>query len=105
MRIKIRGGTADHGQAPLCHTCRHAHIIRGPRLRDEIVECAALAFENNRITFPVTFCTSYLDRQHPSLREMEEIAWVLRTDAQRRHVGFVHAQKLSPKERFVLDED
>lgn len=105
MRIKIPGGTAHEGQPPLCHTCRHAVIIRGARRRDEIIECGVLAFNRNRITFPVTFCTSYLDRQHPNLRDMEEIAWVLRTDAHRRHVGFVHAQKLSPDDRYVLDED
>jgi hypothetical protein len=105
MNIKIRGGTAYEGDAPLCHTCRYAHIVRGARLRDEIIECGMLALDNNRVTFPVTFCTSYVDRQHPSLREMEEIAWVLRTDAQRRKVGFVHAQKLSLKDRYVLDDD
>ena len=104
MRIKIHGGTAHEGQAPLCHTCRHARVVRGTRLRDEIIECGVLA-SNNRVTFPVTFCTSYVDRQHPSLREMEEIAWVLRTDARRNQVGFVHAQKLSMRDRYVLDED
>lgn len=80
MRLKIHGGTANHGDPPLCHTCRFAHIIRGPRLRDEIVECSRLA-DHDRIHFHVTFCSSYSSRQHASIREMEEIAWVLRSDA------------------------
>jgi hypothetical protein len=36
---------------------------------------------------------------------MEEIAWVLRTDAHRKVIGFVHAGDLKPLERFVLDLD
>lgn len=102
MQIKIEGGTARHSDPPLCHTCRSVTIARGPRLGDEIVECHAL---ETRITFPVTFCTRYVNRQHPSAHEMEEIAWVLRTDAKRHTVGFVESKRLPWRERFVLDED
>lgn len=102
MHIKIEGGTAREGDAPLCHTCRSATIARGPRLADELVECHA--FES-RITFPVTFCTRYVNRQHPSVHDMEEIAWILRTDAKRHRIGFVQSKQLPWKDRFVLDED
>lgn len=105
MRIKIHGGTAQEGQASLCNTCRHATVVRGARLRDEIVECAVLGYCHNRVTFPVTYCSDYVSRQHPSLREMEEIAWVLRTDAKRHRVGFVASKDLKPKDRFIFEED
>ena len=105
MRIKIHGGTVQNGQPSLCHTCQHATVVRGARLRDEIVECAVLGYRQSRVTFPVTSCTDYVSRQHPSLREMEETAWVLRTDAKRHRVGFVAAKDLKPRDRFVLDED
>jgi hypothetical protein len=105
MRIKIHGGTVQHGQGSLCHTCRHATVVRGARLRDEIVECAVLTYRDNRITFPVTSCSDYVSRQHPSLRELEETAWILRTDATRTRVGFVPSKQLKPKDRFVLEED
>lgn len=105
MRIKIRGGTACEEDAPLCHTCRHATVVKGARLRDEIIECGMLNYQHNRITFPVTFCTDYVNRQHPTIREMEEIAWVLRTDARRHRVGFVHPKKLRARDRYVLDEE
>ena len=102
MRIKIQGGTAREGESPLCYTCRSSTIARGPRLGDEIVECHAL---ETRIAFPVTFCTRYVNRQHPAVHEMEEIAWVLRTDAKRNKVGFVESKRLPWRDRFVLDED
>ena len=105
MRIKVQGGTARAGEAPLCSTCRHATVVKGIRLRDEIVECDVLSYRQNRITFPVTFCTGYVDSQHPTVREMEEIAWVLRTDPKRKQVGFVHAADLKSKDRYVLPEE
>jgi hypothetical protein len=101
MRFKIQGGTASHGEPPLCHTCRFATIVRGHRLRDEIVECARLS-DHARVTFPVASCTGYSDRRHPSISEMEEIAWVLRSDPRRNQVGFVQARRLKPEDRYVL---
>lgn len=105
MHIKVRGGTGASGEPPLCATCRYATVIKGSSLREEIVECSQLADGHGRITFPVRHCTKYLHRNHPSLYEMESIAWVLRTDASRRHIGFVRSNDLEPGERFVLPED
>ena len=104
MRLKIRGGTVNHGEPSLCLTCRFATIIKGSRLRDEIVECGRLS-DRNRITFPVKSCTGFIDRTHASIREMEEIAWVLRSDPKRNEVGFVKASALKPRERFILSDD
>jgi hypothetical protein len=105
MRVKIRGGTANHGEPSLCLTCRYATIVKGASLRDEIVECAQLSYGRNRIAFPVTVCTDYSDRRQPSLRSMEEIAWVLRSDPKKNEIGFVKRSELTRRERFVLDED
>lgn len=84
------------------HTCRYATIARGPSLRDEIVECQELYSRRGRIAFPVTYCTSYSDRRQPSVREMEEIAWILRSDPKRKEIGFVHASKLRSRDRHTL---
>lgn len=105
MRIKIRGGTVDHGQRSLCETCRSATIIRGARLGDEIVECDRLSYRNQRVPFPVVSCSSHRDRSKASLREMEEIAWLLRSDPHRNQVGFVRSSRLTDDERYVLEED
>ena len=104
MHLKIRGGTANHGEPSLCLTCRFATLVKGQRLREDIVECSRLS-DHSRITFPVNFCTGYADRRHASIREMEEIAWVLRSDPSRNKVGFVKASKLNPQDRYVLPDE
>ena len=104
MRIKIRGGPPATVN-PLCLTCRCATVVKGASLRDEIVERSQLSYGRNRITFPVTMCTEYSDRRQPSLRAMEEIAWVLRSDPKKNEVGFVKHTQLTRRERFELDDD
>jgi hypothetical protein len=105
MRLSIEGGTARHDGPSLCLSCRYATIVRGVSLRHEIVECRRLSEPRNRIVFPVTFCSGYLDRQHPSIGEMEDLAWVLRSDPKRKQMGFVKASELQPRERYVLPDE
>ena len=105
MRFKIRGGTVKEGGPSLCLTCRHATIVEGTSLHQRIVECSELLSRDCRITFPVTSCTRFADRNRPSLREMEETAWILRTDPRRNQVGFVHARQLKPRDRHILSDD
>lgn len=80
-------------------------VVKGAALKDEIVECGRLSTPRSRIPFPVVSCTGYSDQRHPSIREMEEIAWVLRTDARKNQIGFVQARELKPEHRYVLPED
>ena len=44
--------------------------------------------------FLVSQCTFYEDRTLASKREMEEIAWILRTDMPRRRVGFISPEQI-----------
>lgn len=104
MRLKIHGGTITDGKTPLCTTCRWATIIRGAKLSDEITACGRLA-ERDRITFPVASCSSYSDRTRASLHDLEDIAWVLRSDRRTKKIGFVRARDLQPADRHVLDDD
>jgi hypothetical protein len=104
MHVKIRGGTVNHGEPSLCATCRFATIIKGQRLRDEIVECSRLS-DHARITFRVSSCTAYADRRHASIYEMEEMAWLLRSDPKRNEIGFVQARTLKAHQRHVLPGD
>ena len=88
MQINVRGGTADHGKRSLCETCRWSTVVRGKKLGDEIVECAQLSEDNRRIAFAVVTCSDYIDKNRPSLREMEAIALVLRSVPRRKDIGF-----------------
>lgn len=70
-----------------------------------IVSCGQVSGARSQITFPVVRCTGYSDRRLPSLRDLEDISWVLRSDERRKQIGFVRARDLNPRERYVLDED
>ena len=39
------------------------------------------------------------------IHEMEEIAWILRSDLKKNTVGFVKASDLKSKDRFVLPDE
>jgi hypothetical protein len=105
MKVRIRGGTVQHGEPSLCKTCRSSVEIKGPSLNDEIVLCRQIRSGQQQITFPVMSCTAYSDRTQPSLWHMEEIAWVLRSDPSRARIGFVQARRLKEDDRHVLEEE
>ena len=63
-----------------------------------------LSYGHRRIRFRVTSCSDYSDRSVPSIRKMEEIAWVLRTDGHRREIGFVKSKDLEEDERYALSD-
>jgi hypothetical protein len=105
MRLRVEGGTARHDQPSLCLSCRYAAVVKGLSLRHEIVKYRRLSEPHNRVAFPVTFCNGYIERGHPSIGEMQEITWVLRSDPKRNRVGFVRASDLKPKERRVLPDE
>ena len=104
MQLKIHGAVRP-GEPSLCVTCRHATIVQGPGLQDRIVDCSQLSSRDSRVSFPVHSCSAYSDRRHPSVREMEDIAWILRTDARKKSIGFVQGRELKPRERFVLTDE
>lgn len=104
MHVKIHGGTASGDESPLCATCRYATVIKGARLRDEITRCTEYHPARD-IPFPVLSCSAYSDRRRPSIREMEDIAWVLRSDAKKNTIGFVQPKDLKPGERYNLSEE
>jgi hypothetical protein len=102
MKIKIHGGTARGSDPPLCLSCRYASIAAGASASAQIIHCSRL---DSRIHFPVLSCTRYLHHQHPSLYDLEDIAWILRTDTSRNRIGFVRAKDLKARDRHVLDDD
>jgi len=111
ISIKVFGGTASSDEKSLCLSCKRATIIRGQALDEEIIECGALSGGGDRLSgggdrirFKVTSCNAYRDSAQPSLQDMQELAWVLKTDNRTRTIGFVPAKKLSSAERYSLTE-
>lgn len=102
MKIRIHGGTAREDEAALCLSCRYASVVSGTTARHQIIRCSRV---DTTIAFKVTSCTEYLNRQHPSLYHMEDIAWVLRTDARRNRMGFTPSKALKLRHRLLVDED
>lgn len=84
--IRIRSGTPQ-GAESLCNSCHWAHIQRGFAESEEVVLCAFLRPARS-VPFKVSQCTDYEDKQIPSKRDMEDIAWIIRTKDINRKVGF-----------------
>jgi hypothetical protein len=72
------------------------------RLSDDIIECARL---ETRIMFAVAECNRYISATHPTVHEMEDVAWVLRSDPRRNQIGFVAPGKLKAHERYEAGYD
>ena len=94
MQIKVYDGTVKNNGSTLCATCRHATIMRGRRLDEEMVQCNAMPMSNIRVTFKVTSCSSYNDVRQPTYLEMLEDAWILQPASKRRPAGFIRASEL-----------
>lgn len=84
--IRIRSGTPQ-GAESLCNSCYWAHIQHGFADSEEVVLCAFLRHAR-LVPFKVSQCTDYHDKRIPSKREMEDIAWIIRTKDINRAVGF-----------------
>jgi hypothetical protein len=91
MEIYVENGTPVGG-ASLCETCSRGFIARGYRETELMVVCMAL-YPERRMKFPVRACTSYIEKNRPTIREMEEIALVLDRVALKRDAGFVRVSE------------
>lgn len=91
MKIKIKNGTA-HGGMSLCETCTLAHIEKGHRECEELVFCQA-TYPEHRVRFRVRECSGYSELKRQTLKQMEDIAWILGTKGYTRKVGFVPAEE------------
>jgi hypothetical protein len=64
-------------------------VRRGAADSDEHVYCTLIERE---VRTRVVECNRYTDRTQPSLWNLQQIAWVLRTDSKRQKLGFIHAR-------------
>jgi len=89
---KVIGGTPRSDRASMCLTCRLAWHMKTVNL-GEIIICRAIG-QGLRITAPVVECITYDDKRVPSLYDMEQVAWEVKS-RNRGAVGFGGARDLS----------
>ena len=96
ISITVRNGTAV-GKESLCRTCRHAHIQLGYSESEEEVRCG-FHYESPRLVlFAVRECSDYLSKLVPTLREMEDMAFVIDLRKGNPRAGFGGATVLIGK--------
>jgi hypothetical protein len=86
MSTVIRSGRTQKNES-LCNSCYWAHIQRGFAESEEVILCAFLT-PSRLVPFKVSQCTDYSDKRVPSRKDMEDIAWIIRTKDVNRQVGF-----------------
>lgn len=89
-KIKVFQGTRSVDAPRLCDSCSSGVVLRGPADSEEYVHCSEM---NKPVGMRVTECNRYVDRTHPPLWAMQEIAWVLQVDSKRQKMGFVSAKE------------
>ena len=100
MDIRVKNGTPLHGES-LCETCSQAHIARGFSESEKLVICQAV-YPERRVLFKIRECTNYLEIKRQTLRQMEEIAWVLAPREGKRKAGFVPASEMETESEIEL---
>lgn len=91
--IKIQGGTRSQNDKRLCDTCAAATILKGAADSAERIICNALGMR--QVPFKVVECNRYYDSTQPSLYDLYQTAWVLKTSENRRAVGFAPWKEFS----------
>ena len=103
MSIFVRNGTPINGPS-LCDSCMHAHILKGFRESEEQVVCC-FTYPNHRVAFPVHKCNDYAEVKRQTLKQMEDMAWVLAPRDGKRVVGFVRPGGIPEKHHIEIELD
>jgi hypothetical protein len=84
----------------LCGSCRHASLAK--TINGEFL--ARCDWFNGTVREPIAVCSKYDDRRMPSLHDMRQTAWILRTDDDKRVTGFVSNQQWRKSRSFQIDQ-
>jgi hypothetical protein len=88
VTIKIHQGTGRLTGLNLCRTCTNGMTRRGTRGEEQIF-CDVY---QERMNQNITECSNYYNKSLPTVRSMEQLAWTLRLDKNRK-AGFVPPDK------------
>ena len=76
MAIRVVRSVDGVVQESLCRSCRYASIQTGYSVTEEEIRCCYLR-EARVVTFPVKACTEYLNKETPTVYELEKIAFII----------------------------
>lgn len=93
ITIKIHGGVGRLTGTSLCRSCSHSHI-RVDR-QGEQISCEATGSFGalHVVRSDVRDCNHYYNKALPSLYDMEQTAWTLRTEKGGKQIGFTPPKK------------
>lgn len=97
-RLNVIQGTINESKPSLCRTCRNITIMKGPAESQRIFWCHRFG----KLQFEAYNCTAYADKRTPSLQDMYDLAWQLRSEDSPK--GKVAWGFYSPKQMKEQDE-
>lgn len=101
MRVKIRGGTPSKHTDNLCLSCAFSSVRRNDK-NDTTIQCSA--FERQIVT-NTTECSVYREVQKTSLREMQNMAWIISPSEIKGKIGFKPFKEMSDEEKADVKSD
>lgn len=102
-KIQMKNATPI-GAEPLCRTCIHGLVLRGYRESEMAVRCtyANPAFP---VSFLVSECTEFYDRNRPSWAAMDKLAIHVTPKAPAKPLGFGVGFRLTAIEDDSCDDE
>ena len=99
MSVHMKNAAPCYGPS-LCETCVHGHVEKGYRESEVRTFCEA-TYRTHAVRFRVRECSGYTERKRQTLKQMEDIAWLLQPRGPKRTAGFASCGDARPDNNEV----